>query len=263
MQNQEAQNILDLISAFTQIFNHHFPLDLEPKGDGSLLDKGKMMLSMFLPKVYEQIFRTHDLEPIEYNAMLVILDKDFKIISHSINHKDPILEFPDEPTELSILDYLSPLSQNSLKDIMNQLKGSEKLGFDELKTPLNLQFSEFLVMPVTGLLTRLNTPELQVCLKLVRHQIPKTDYQKARLKILPANYTIQKAEKMAQKLFRDQEILDRLREYISRNLNGPLPRWQEIEREIGFSRSKLTRDFKKKYNISVYNYHKQLRLEEA
>lgn len=263
MENQEAQKILDLIYDFTQVFSHHFPLDLEPKGDGSLLDKAKMMLNMFIPQIYEQIFRTQNLEPLEYNAMLVILNKDFKIISHSINHKDPILKFSNETTDLSILDYLSPISQNSLKEVMKRLKGSEKLGFDELKIPLHLKFSEFLVMPVTGLLTRLNPPELQVSLKLVRHQFPKTEYLKARLKVLPANYTIKKAERMAQKLFRDQEILDKLREYISRNLHGSLPSWQEIEREIGFSRSKLSRDFKKKYNTSVYNYHKELRLEEA
>lgn len=263
MKNHEAQKILDLISKFTKIFDQHYPLDLEPTGDGSLLDKGKMMLSMFLPKIYEHIYRTYDVQTMEYNAMLVILNKDLKIISYSNNHEDPIVEFPEDATDLSILDYLSPISQNSLKDRMNHLKVSEKSGFQDLTIPLNLQFSEFFVIPVTGLLTRLKAPEFQVSLKLLRHQIPKNEYQKARLKVLPANYSEEKVRKMAQQFFRDQEILNHLREYVDRHLNGPLPSWHEIEREIGFSRSKLNRDFKKRYNITVYNYHMQRRLEEA
>src|SRR5699024_5777674 len=118
MKNHEAQKILDLISKFTKIFDQHYPLDLEPTGDGSLLDKGKMMLSMFLPKIYEHIYRTYDVQTMEYNAMLVILNKDLKIISYSNNHEDPIVEFPEDATDLSILDYISPISQNSLKDRM-------------------------------------------------------------------------------------------------------------------------------------------------
>lgn len=263
MEDKENREILEILMDFHRILVKEFPLNLEPDGSQTNVDTVKMIVTMILQEHQRLQYERQDSETVEFNLMTFLLDKDSKILSYSIGHKDPIVNLADSFEGMSFTDFLTPPSQKLFREQITKLTNPVNLNFSDLKLDLNLKYSESIVMPVTGLLVLLKAPVPIFSLNIIRQQFPVNDYQKVKLRTLPKHYSPKKAQRKVLKIINDQRLLNKLHEYIHKNLNRSLPSWKDIEREVGASRSKLVRDFYKEYNTSVHRYHKELRLEQA
>ena len=193
---------------------------------------------------------------IQIDENMKILDMG-QISSNKLNYS--FSEFSGQ----HIHSIISPPLHKKFDEEFSNFKKSE--GFTSIPFDLDLITSEGFLLRTKCQFEKLSAQSYQyliLCTKILAHNEMLEKDQ--RLKAI-SNFQRRKyPTKTRIKLYKDRlETLNKLHDFIVARLHTNLPAMDEIASEIGASKSKLKVAFKKKYEMTIYAYHRERRLKKA
>lgn len=269
MEREEYKKRFNEIHQFIiEIATGNFSFKLEPRDKQDEVETLVMLLNMMAEELRSLMYQINPEESTwNIQQMGYILDQNLRITGCS--DSAPVL-LKCRKEELINIPFKHILSLNSGKEFQTkivQIKSTENHYPSELKVKLEFKSLDSLIIPAEGYIHTLHSNSGEEMFLITAF---KTVYRNKVLEDI-LNASISKVgsaphrpkENQILRLESNRKLFKKLHFYISQNLDKPLPNLQEIAREMGASESKLKKGFRKMYGTTIFNHHREKRLEKA
>lgn len=194
-----------------------------------------------------------------YSMLTFILDRDFRIETVNDIALQILDRNPEELTGQPFTGILTETSQDYWQYLKEKLLQNPSLIFHD---KLTFNVHKWEEVPAHCSLTRLRDADV-TCITSVKIRKRHTALEDLLEKIPSGPQETGKHIPLPDMEDSEKKIIREVGEYICENLEEPLPPVNKIARNFGINREKLRDGFKKHFNLSIYKYYTEKRLERA